>query len=135
MRATALDAGLELLTTALTGDPVASAGERPTTIACVQRPRCPIWVAGTLPLVAGPRRAARHGLEGIAAVGGDVWTAGHVSAILTAGGFEPGALDVVLVGGTHSDAASLAEAGATWAVPEIMPGASAAEALAMVSRR
>jgi alkanesulfonate monooxygenase SsuD/methylene tetrahydromethanopterin reductase-like flavin-dependent oxidoreductase (luciferase family) len=133
-RATALDEGLELLTTALTGDPVAAAGGRPTTIACLQRPRCPIWVAGTVPRTAGPRRAARHGLDGIAVVGGGVWTASHVSALLTAGGFEPGGIDVVLVGGTHPDAASLAEAGATWAVPEIMPGASAADALAIASR-
>jgi alkanesulfonate monooxygenase SsuD/methylene tetrahydromethanopterin reductase-like flavin-dependent oxidoreductase (luciferase family) len=134
-RATALDSALEMLTTALTGDPVASTGGRPTTISCVQRPRCPIWVAATVPTSAGPRRAARLGLEGIAAVGGGVWTAKHVSAILTAGGFEPGDIDVVLVGGTHPGAESLAEAGATWAVSEIMPGTSAADALAVTSRR
>ena len=132
-RAVALDNGLELLTTALTGGPVPSAGERHTTVACVQRPRCPIWVAATMPQSAGPRRAARHGVEGVAAVGVEEWTPEHVRDILTAGDFESGAIDIVLVGGTHPDAAALAEAGATWGVREVMPGASAAEALARAS--
>ena len=134
-RARVLDDGLELLTVALSGDPVESAGRRPTTVACVQRPRCPIWVAATVPATAGPRRAARHGLEGIAAVGVDEWTPAHVSQLLNEGGYEPGDIDVALVGGDHPDEAALAEAGATWAIAEIDLGASAAEALAMAKSR
>ena len=132
-RAVALDRGLELLTTALTGGPVPSAGERHTTVACVQRPRCPIWVAATVPRSAGPRRAARHCVEGVAAVGVEEWTPDHVTDILAAGDFGAGAIDIALVGGTHPEAAALAEAGATWGVAEVMPGASAAEALARAS--
>lgn len=133
-RAAALDAGLDFLTTALSGRPVHSAGDRPTTVACLQRPRCPIWVAGRSQSAVGPRRAARHGLEGVAVVGGDVWTPGQVSDTLAGGGLEVGSIDVVLVGGTHPAPTALAEAGATWAVPEVAPGASAAEVLATASR-
>lgn len=131
-RAGALDDGLEFLKVALAGKPVDG---RRTTIACAQSPRCPIWVAATAPSHAGPRRAARHRLEGIAAAGVDEWTPEHVHQILTAGGFERGDIDVAMVGGTHPDPQALAEAGATWAVAEVMPGATAAEALARASGR
>lgn len=134
-RAEALEAGLELLTMALTGGPVPGAGDRRTTIASHQRPRCPIWIAGAPGRIAGPRRAARHNLEGIALVGGGSWTPQHVAEALAAGGLESGALDVVLVGGIHPDPEALAEAGATWAVPEVMPGAVGADALALASRQ
>ncbi len=38
-----------------------------------------------------------------------------------------------LVGGTHLDSEALGAAGATWSVPEILPGATAAEALAIAA--
>lgn len=132
-RAEYLDAGIELLVSALTGEHVPSAGDRRTTITCVQRPRCPIWVAGRAGRSAGPRRAARHGLEGIALVGRDEWTPQDVAEALAAGSFAPGAVDVALVGGTHPDPEALATAGATWAVPEVLPGASGADAMRRAS--
>jgi alkanesulfonate monooxygenase SsuD/methylene tetrahydromethanopterin reductase-like flavin-dependent oxidoreductase (luciferase family) len=128
-RATALDAGLELLVGALTGHPVPGAGGGPITISCRQRPRCPIWVAGRPGNKAGPRRVARHGIEGIALVGVGEWNPAHVSEALETGGFAPGAIDVALVGGVHPDPEALAVAGATWAVPEVMPGTSRAAAM------
>ncbi len=128
-RAAALDAGIELLVPMLEGGPVAALGGRQTTAAGVQRPRCPIWIAGVAPHRAGPRRVARHSLEGLALVGGGVWTPQRVTDSLAAGGLAPGSIDVALVGGTHPDPAGLAAAGATWCVPEIEPGATAADAL------
>jgi alkanesulfonate monooxygenase SsuD/methylene tetrahydromethanopterin reductase-like flavin-dependent oxidoreductase (luciferase family) len=130
-RGAALDAGLERLLPMLAGEPVPAAGGRVTTTAGVQRPRLPVWVAGHAGLRAGPRRAARHRLDGLALVGADGWTADHVGEALLAGGLGAGGLDVVLVGGTHPDPAALEGAGATWCMPEILPGASAAEAMAV----
>lgn len=129
-RANALDRGIDLLTVALTGAEVPSAGRRKTTIPTVQRPRCPIWVAANTIHSAGPRRAKRHRLEGIALVGVGEWRPEHVSASLASGALQPGSIDVALVGGTHPDPVALAAAGATWAVPELIPGTSAADALA-----
>jgi hypothetical protein len=48
----------------------------------------------------------------------------------SAGDLAAGAIDVALVGGTHPDAEALEAAGATWCFPEILPGATAPEALA-----
>lgn len=133
-RAERLDAELPLLLTALTGEPVAAAGGRRTTIACTQRPRCPVWVAGSAERKAGPRRAARHGLEGVALVGGGTWQPEHVAAALAAADRTADALDVVLVGGSYPDPAALAAAGAAWLVPEAMlPGATLAEARAVAA--
>ena len=129
-RAAALDAGLELLEPMLAGLTVPGAGGRVTTAAGVQRPRVPIWIAGLTGLRAGPRRVRRHGLDGLALVGVDVWAPEHVTAALDAGELTAGAIDVVLVGGAHPDPSALAAAGATWCMPEIMPGTSAADALA-----
>ena len=72
-RGAALDAAIELLLPMLAGDPVPGAGGRVTTEAGVQSPRVPIWIAGRAGLRAGPRRAARLGLEGLALVGADAW--------------------------------------------------------------
>ena len=133
-RARLLDGGLELLVQMLSGEPVASAGDRRTTVDCVQQPRCPIWIAGSVEHGAGSRRVARHGLEGVALVGTESWTPEHVSAALAAGGFAPGAIEVVLVGGSHPAPTALAAAGATWAVPEIWLGTSRADALDLAGR-
>jgi alkanesulfonate monooxygenase SsuD/methylene tetrahydromethanopterin reductase-like flavin-dependent oxidoreductase (luciferase family) len=132
-RAAALDAGLESLLLMLAGDAVPSAGDRVTTVTGVQAPRVPIWVAGTAGLRAGPRRVARHGLEGLALVGADSWTADRVTEALGAGSLTAGEVDVVLVGGEHRDPDAFEAAGATWCVPEILPGATAAEAFAAAS--
>jgi alkanesulfonate monooxygenase SsuD/methylene tetrahydromethanopterin reductase-like flavin-dependent oxidoreductase (luciferase family) len=133
-RAAALDAGIELLEEMLAGEPVAGAGGRVTTPAGVQRPRVPMWIAGRAALKAGPRRVRRHGLEGLALVDADVWTPEHITTALSAGDLTAGELDVVLVGGIHPDPGSLSAAGATWCFPEILPGATAADALTIASR-
>ncbi len=133
-RAGALDEGLTLVTDALTGVSSPRADARPTTISCRQGPRCPIWVAGRPDNPAGARRAARHGIEGVALVGVEQWLPQHASQALRSGGFAPGDIDVALVGGAHPNPAALAEAGATWAVPELMPGTTRAEALAAAAK-
>ena len=127
-RGAALDAGIELLMPMLAGDPVPGAGGRVTTEAGVQRPRVPIWTAGRAGLRAGPRRVARLGLEGLALVGADPWAPEDVTAALRAGELTAGTLDVVLVGGSHPDPQALAAAGATWCMPEVLPGATSADA-------
>ncbi len=132
-RAVALDAGIGQLQEMLAGGPVASAGGRVTTAAGVQQPRVPIWIAGRAAFTAGPRRVRRHGLEGLALVDAEVWTPEHISTALRAGDLAAGEIDVVLVGGTHPDPDALSAAGATWCFPEILPGATAAEARAKAS--
>lgn len=128
-RAAALDAGIGLLGQMLAGEPVAGAGGRVTTPASVQQPRVPIWIAGRAGLGAGPRRVRRHGVEGLALVGAESWAPQHVTTALGAGDLAAGEIDVALVGGSHPDPESLGTAGATWCFPEILPGATAAEAL------
>lgn len=132
-RAAALDAGIERLGEMLTGGPVAGAGGRVTTPAGVQRPRVPIWIAGRAGLTAGPRRVRRHELEGLALVDRESWTPEDVAAALLAGDLTAGKIDVALVGGTHPDPDALCAAGATWCFPEVLPGATAADALAMAA--
>ena len=63
-----------------------SLGGRRTTAAGTQRPRPPIWIAGRDAYTAGPRRVARHGLEGFALVGEDDWSPETVTTALAAGG-------------------------------------------------
>ena len=63
----------------------------------------------------------------------DAWTPEHVTSALRAGDLTAGAIDVALVGGTHPAAEALGAAGATWCFPEILPGATAADALAMAT--
>jgi hypothetical protein len=129
-RGAALDAGLELLEPMLAGRPVPGAGDRTTTVAGVQQPRVPIWIAGRLGRRAGPMRVNRFGLEGLALVGGGSWRPDHVAEALAAGSLTAGSLDVALVGGSHPDPDALAAAGVTWCVPEVPPGASGADAMA-----
>ncbi|MBI4936500.1 MAG: LLM class flavin-dependent oxidoreductase [Actinobacteria bacterium] len=132
-RAAALDDGIGLLEQMLTGGPVERAGRRVTTPLGVQRPRVPIWIAGRAAFTAGPRRVRRHGLEGLALVGVDAWTPDHVATALAAGDLTAGEIDVALVGGTHPDPVAPRAAGVTWCFPEILPGATAADALAMAT--
>jgi alkanesulfonate monooxygenase SsuD/methylene tetrahydromethanopterin reductase-like flavin-dependent oxidoreductase (luciferase family) len=132
-RADLLDAGIDLLEQMLTGGPVERAGGRATTPPGVQQPRVPIWIAGRAGLTAGPRRVRRHGLEGLALVGADAWTPEHVTTALAGGDLTAGHVDVALVGGTHPDPAALTAVGVTWCFPEVLPGANAADALAMAA--
>lgn len=132
-RASSLDSGLDALKQMLAGDPVSSADDRITTVASVQQPRVPIWIAGTATYTAGPRRVQRHGVEGLALVGADTWSPDHIARALQGGGLSPGEIDLALVGGTHPDPRALGEAGATWCVPEILPGATASDAAALAS--
>lgn len=132
-RAAALDAGIGQLQEMLAGGPVASAGGRVTTAAGAQQPRVPIWIAGRAAFTAGPRRVRRHGLEGLALVDAEVWTPDHISTALRVGDLTAGEIDVVLVGGTHPDPDALSAAGVTWCFPEVLPGATAAEARAKAS--
>ena len=132
-RAAALDAGIDLLEQMLAGEPVAGAGGLVTTAAGVQQPRVPIWIAGRTGFGAGPRRVRRHRLEGLALVDADSWTPQHVATALSAGNLAAGEIDVALVGGSHPDPEALGAAGATWCFPEILPGATAAEALAIAA--
>ncbi len=134
-RAAALDAGIETLVPMLEGGPVPQVGGRVTTAPGVQSPRVPIWIAGVSRYTAGPRRVARHGLEGLALVGEGPWSPQIVESCLAAGGLEPGSLDVALVGETHPDPAALEAAGVTWCIPEILPGATAAAALSRAASR
>ena len=132
-RAAALDAGIELLEQMLAGEAVTGAAGRVTTSASVQQPRVPMWIAAKVGFGAGPRRVRRHGLEGLALVGVDVWTPELVSTALHAGDLAAGEIDIALVGGTHPDPETLAAAGTTWCFPEVLPGATAAEALAIAA--
>jgi alkanesulfonate monooxygenase SsuD/methylene tetrahydromethanopterin reductase-like flavin-dependent oxidoreductase (luciferase family) len=134
-RADALDAGLELLLPMLTGGPVPAVDGRVTTEAGVQRPRVPVWVAGLAGRATGPRRLRRHGLDGVALVGADTWSPDLAAAALSAAEAQPGSIDVAIVGGVHPDPERLAAAGATWCIPEVPPGTSAAEALAAARRQ
>lgn len=129
-RAALLDEGLGSLTQMLAAEPVDSAGGRVTTPPGTQQPRVPIWIAGRAAFKAGPRRVRRHGLEGLALVDADIWTPEHVTTALAAGGLTVGEIEVALVGGTHPDPDALSDAGATWCFPEILPGATAATAMA-----
>ncbi len=133
-RAAALDAGIGLLQQMLAGGSVAEAGGRVTTAAGVQQPRVPMWIAGRAAFTAGPRRVRRHGLEGLALVDAEVWTAEHITTALRAGDLTARSIDVALVGGTHPDPAALEAAGATWCFPEVLPGATAADAMAMAAQ-
>lgn len=130
-RARTLDAGIDLLKQMLAGEAVSGAGGRVTTLSGVQQPRVPIWIAGTAAYTAGPRRVRRHAVEGLALGGANTWSPDDVTTALQAGGFATGEIDLALVGGTHPDADALAEAGATWCIPEILPGAPASDARAL----
>jgi alkanesulfonate monooxygenase SsuD/methylene tetrahydromethanopterin reductase-like flavin-dependent oxidoreductase (luciferase family) len=130
-RGRALDAGITALLPMLAGQPVPGAAGRTTTAPGVRQPRLPIWIAGRTGRRAGPRRVARHALEGLALVDADVWSAQHVTDALAAGALAPGRVDVVLVGGSHPDPDALAPAGTTWCMAEFLPGATLAEAMDM----
>ncbi|MGI9584019.1 MAG: LLM class flavin-dependent oxidoreductase, partial [Acidimicrobiia bacterium] len=132
-RAKALDSGIDQLKQMLTGEPVPDAGNRVTTVSGVQEPRVPIWIGGTAKYTAAPRRVRRHGVEGLALAGGGTWSPNIVTTALQGGGLSAGEIDLALVGGTHPNPDALAQAGATWCIPEIQPGATASEAKALAT--
>ena len=132
-RAKALDSGVDVLKQMLAGEPVGSADGRITTVASVQQPRVPMWIAGTAKYTAGPRRVHRHAVEGLALVGASTWSPDNVTTALQGGGLSAGEIDLALVGGVHPDSHALAEVGATWCIPEILPDATASAAKALAS--
>jgi len=138
-RAAVLDAHLGTLLAALEGDVIEGAGgERGAILGGRQPRRVPIWVAGAAGRHAGPRRAVRHGLEGVAVVGGGEpgWQPAQVASVVEAisrAGGQGALMDVALVGSHHPDPAALVAAGASWLIPEIRPGTSAAEARALAA--
>jgi alkanesulfonate monooxygenase SsuD/methylene tetrahydromethanopterin reductase-like flavin-dependent oxidoreductase (luciferase family) len=134
-RGAAVDAGIEMLVAMLGGGSLPGGEPWMTTVPGVQQPRVPIWVAGVVGRSAGPRRVHRHGLEGLALVGVDRWTPSDVTAALDGGTLTAGTRDVALIGGTHPDPDTLAAAGVTWCVPEILPGATATDAMSVAATR
>ena len=68
-RAKALDSGVDVLKQMLAGEPVGSADGRITTVASVQQPRVPMWIAGTAKYTAGPRTRASTRSGGVGAGG------------------------------------------------------------------
>ncbi len=93
----------------------------------------PDLAAGRHDKRAGPLRATRHGLEGVAPVGAEQWQADDVTRARSRGRARcaPACFDLVLVGGEHPDPQALAAAGATWAMPEIEPEWSIDDARAL----
>jgi alkanesulfonate monooxygenase SsuD/methylene tetrahydromethanopterin reductase-like flavin-dependent oxidoreductase (luciferase family) len=115
-----LDEGLEILDLLLRGERVDYDGEHFQVHAQfspgpVQRPRPPIWVAATLPLRVGVRRARRW--DGIFPLHAEVGalTTEMVSA-LVADMDPPAGYDIVTAIGPDADPAELERAGATWAI-------------------
>ena len=122
-RAAALDAGIELLVPMLEGGPVAAArrpgddgGRRAGAArADLDRRASP----ATRPVRAGSPATASTGWRSSATTSGRRRPSSPRSPPAA---LAPGSLDVALVGGTHPDPAALAAAGATWCIPEILPG-------------
>jgi alkanesulfonate monooxygenase SsuD/methylene tetrahydromethanopterin reductase-like flavin-dependent oxidoreductase (luciferase family) len=155
IRGAMLDEGLTLLAALLSGEPVRHSGDFylfqgdggpgdpgiaavPFLPPPVQRPRVPIWVAGTWPGTAPFRRAARWDGVVPAARGDRVvnyLTPGEVRSLTdvvhrhrTAGADET--FDVVITGRTGQDAVAdaallrrQADAGATWWLEDVSPWA------------
>ena len=133
VRGEMLDESLEILTTAWSGEPVNHHGKhyliddvqflpRP-----VQRPGVPVWVAGYHGNIKPLRRAARYdgffpvGLENV-----DQF-AQAVAAVRDLRGDNSAPYDIVVELPPGSDVAPYAEAGATWWMTGIEPGASLSE--------
>lgn len=141
-----LDEHLDLLTRLWTGEPVEHVGEHyraartradqpPWAAEChptpVQRPRIPVWVAGTWPGGRPFRRAARW--DGVVPMRADgPWTPDDTRGVaeLVLGHRDPGAggFDVVVPGETdpadpdrHALVAAHRAAGATWWVEGVHP--------------
>ncbi len=131
----ALDAGIELLVPMLEGGPVPQLGGRRTTAAGVQQPRPPIWIAGVTQYTAGPAagRSPRVGGPGAR------WR----GRLVTGDGDDGAGRGRACTGFArrrprrwrHADLAALEAAGATWCIPEIEPGETAADALSLASTR
>ena len=133
-RGAALDLAIPLLVPMLTGDAVPGAGGRVTTFPGVRRPRVPDlgrWAS----------RPRRPGRGGSAATASRAWrssapTCGRPMTsrlLLAAGGLTAGEADVVLVGGSHADTDALGCQRRDLVRPEILPGATARQALAVAA--
>ena len=118
-RAAALDAGLDLITAAWTGEPVAALDGMAIRPAPVQRPRPPIWVAATSE--PARRRAARwDGVVPLGAEGADLLRPDDVAALVR--DHHPGGdWDVVCALHWEHTAEEYAAAGATWGTTSRTP--------------
>src|SRR5262245_51605274 len=142
-RARMLDEALEIIAGLWTGEPFAYEGEcftvSPVTFlpAPVQEPRIPIWIGGGYPLRGPSRRAARWDGAALYRADGGELAADDVAAIRSAAGERPYDITVgTREGGGDRERerlASLAEAGATWAV-QYVPVSSPAMMRAAVDR-
>jgi len=136
-RGAMLDEGLDVLAALWSGEPVQHAGthyrvETPGFAPPVQRPRIPVWVAGTWPARRPLRRAARwDGVVPITkdALEGKLVAADHVRELrryISEHRIATTPFDVVQFGSTRdaSDSAIVGdyvEAGATWWLEYVMP--------------
>ena len=131
-RGAALDAGIDLLLPMLAGDPVPAAGGRVTTAPSARRPRLPVWVAGTL-----GHRAGRAGSPG-SGWRASAWSAPASGRRSTWPQPSTPAVWHRVRSTSCSPVASTPTrrrsppTGATWCVPELRPGTSAADALTLI---
>jgi alkanesulfonate monooxygenase SsuD/methylene tetrahydromethanopterin reductase-like flavin-dependent oxidoreductase (luciferase family) len=142
-RARLLDEGLEIIAGLWSGEPFTYEGEcfeiEPVTFVPVpvQKPRIPIWIGGGYPHRGPSARAARWDGSALYRADGGELTPDDVRAIRAAAGDRP--YDVTV--GTHEGRgdrererlASLADAGATWAV-QYVPVSNPATMRAAVDR-
>jgi alkanesulfonate monooxygenase SsuD/methylene tetrahydromethanopterin reductase-like flavin-dependent oxidoreductase (luciferase family) len=125
-----LDEALEILTAAWSGEPVSHRGEhyliddvlflpRP-----VQRPRVPVWPAAFPGNLKPLRRAARY--DGFFPVNLDNVDqfAQAVATVRDLRGDDPAPFDIAVELPPGRDVAPYSEAGATWWMTELEPGAS-----------
>ena len=144
VRGAMLDEGLELLTKLWSGEPVLHEGrfyhfhgdrgpDNPEVIPVpflpppVQRPRIPIWVAGTWPNKAPFRRAARW--DGVVPTGRDTDAVREIVSFIQSQRTDDAPFDVVISGHTSGEDAdqdathvrAYADAGATWWLEDISP--------------
>jgi len=139
LRAAMLDEGLAILTGLWSGEKFSFEGQyykvRETQFLPVprQKPRIPIWLAGTWPRKKPFRRAARY--DGIVPMSGNIETLLTPSDIRDIAKFiadcrtSTGQFDLVMAGETPTDdperardfAAAFADAGATWFLESTLP--------------
>jgi alkanesulfonate monooxygenase SsuD/methylene tetrahydromethanopterin reductase-like flavin-dependent oxidoreductase (luciferase family) len=138
-RAAMLDEGLAVLAGLMSGEKFSFSGAHYTVRetqflpAPLQKPRIPIWIAGTWPRKAPFRRAARY--DGVAPMSADIekpLSAGEIRAIakfIRAHRTADALFDILQSGNTPGDdpsraraiVAEHAEAGATWWLESVLP--------------
>ena len=115
--------------------PVAQLDGRVTTAAGRAAPRVPIWIAGRTGFRAGPRRVARHGLDGLALVGADEWSPDRRRRRARRRWRSPPARSTSSSSAARTPIPPPSPPPARrGACPEILPGATAADALGRARR-